>query len=600
MENNKVCNKYQDENSSNYLIEYRGNFKEQIDKVDYACGDIIDERLGIISVNDEYLERLRKDVPAIKFIEYRSVHVLQDIAVNDTDKIHEIKSNQYLRLNGRGVLVGMVDSGIDYLNNEFIREDGTSRILSIWDQTATTKNNDHNVHTGATYTNEEINNAINAFKRGEDPYLIVPQKDEVYHGTRMAGIVGGRGYNKEIEGVANDCDFVVVKLLESNSFKKMLAENGILNTPVYNNSEVLTAINYLQKYALKVNRPMVIYIGVGSTRGNHSGTNMISVFITKIAERKGMVMVAGVGNEGDTEGHASGILNEIGEIGVMELFIPREINLLSFQIWVRRPDIMSVNITTPYGESSGFIYPKTMRIANIRFVLIDTILELRYNIPEAYTGDELITLKFNKMKPGIWKIEIKSDYLVNGRYDAWLPQAKLLPEGTRFLSSDPFTTLTIPSTSRKAITVAYFDQEKNSLVSASGNGYNSNGLINPDIITSGINVLTTSQSGAVIKSSGSSVATAIVAGCCALMLQWGIVDKNDIAMFSIKIRSYLLYGADRSRKDNYPNRSTGYGNLDILKTFNIIGAIYRSDIALEEDFIEYYVGNLYVRIPKGI
>lgn len=526
--------------------------------------------------------------------------MLQDINVNSVDTINEIKINPYLRLNGRGVIVGMVDSGIDYLNNEFIREDGTSRILSIWDQTAKSKDSNKEVYTGNTYNNEEINNAILAFKRGEDPYLIVPQKDEIYHGSKMAGIIGGRGYTKEVEGVASDCDYVVVKLLESYSYRNILKGNGILNTPVYNDVEVLTAINYLQNYALKVNRPMVIYIGVGSTGGNHSGTNLISTFITKIAERRGMVMVAGVGNEGDTQGHASGIINSVGEIGVMEVLIPRDMNELSFQIWVRRPDIMSVNITTPYGESSGYIYPKTIRTANIRFVLIDSELELKYNIPEAYTGDELISFKFNNMKPGIWRIEIKGDYVVNGRYDAWLPPAKILPEGTRFLSSDPLTTLTIPSTARKTITVAYFDEEKNSLVSSSGNGFNSNGLINPDIITAGINVLTTSQSGAPIKSSGSSVATAIVAGCCALMLQWGITDKNDLAMYSIKIRSYLLYGADRSRNDNYPNRFTGYGKLDMLKTFNTIGAIYRTERSIETDFIEYYLGNIYVRIPKDI
>lgn len=605
MDNNKTCNKYQEENSPNYIIEYRGDFKGQIDKVSYACGDIINERLGVISVADEYLDQIRKDVPAIWFIQYRSIFILQDIEVNNVDKINEIKLNQYLGLNGRGVLVGMVDSGIDYLNNEFIREDGTSRILSIWDQTAKNKHSNDFVYTGDTYTNEEINSAINASKKGEDPYLIVPQKDDIYHGSKMAAIIGGRGNTVGVGGVASDCDFVVVKLLESLSYKKTLEQNGIRNVPVYNDVEVLTAIKYLSEYALKVKRPMVIYIGVGSTSGNHAGGNILSNYITGVAEKKGIVVVSGVGNEGSAEGHASGVIKSVGEVSTVELFIPKITKELKFEIWVRRPNIMSVNIITPYGESSGFVYPKVDRSVILKFVLTDTSLELTYNIPEAYTGDELILLKFRDMKPGIWKIEIKGDYIIKGRYDMWLPPKEIILEGTRFLSSDPLTTLTIPSTAKNVITVAYYDEEKDSLVSASGNGYNTNGLINPDIITAGINVLTTSKDGKSSRVSGSSVATAVVSGCCCLMLQWGIVDGNDITMYSTKIRSYLLYGADRTRIDKYPNKFTGYGKLDILKTFNIIGGIYRnenieSDIKKNSNFIEYNIAGLYIRVPSDM
>ncbi|MGL5087011.1 MAG: S8 family serine peptidase, partial [Clostridium sp.] len=163
-------------------------------------------------------------------------------------------------------------------------------------------------------------------------------------------------------------------------------------------------------------------------------------------------------------------------------------------------------------------------------------------------------------------------------------------------------TLTIPSTARKAITVAYYNEEKDTLVSASGNGFNSNDLVNPDIITAGINVITISKSGGKTVASGSSVATAIVSGCCCLILQWGIVNKNDVTMYSTKVKSYLIYGADRARNDKYPNRFTGYGKLDILKTFNIIGGIYRNkniidDVVYEEKYIKYEVNNLYIRIP---
>ena len=301
-----VCPNYLDENSPDFLVEYRGPFKEEIDKVTYACGDIITDTLGVISVPYEYLDILRKDVPSIIFVENRSIYVLQDVIVNYVDNINEIKLNPYLGLNGRGVLIGMVDSGIDYLNNEFIREDGTSRILNIWDQTAPINYSNTKVYIGDTYDNDKINEAINASKRGEDPYAIVPTRDEIDHGTKMAGIIGGRGYNEDIRGVASDCDFVIVKLLESLNYKRMLKENGILNVPGYNNVEVLAGIEYLRSYAENAKKPMVIYIGVGTTSGSHSGDNIISTYINIIAGERGLAIVAGVGNEGDCRGACIG------------------------------------------------------------------------------------------------------------------------------------------------------------------------------------------------------------------------------------------------------------------------------------------------------
>ena len=180
MEINNVCKNYLDEDSPGYVVEYRGSFKEEISKVNYACGDIINDNLAIISVNEKDIDRLRKDVPSIVFIEARSIYVLQDIAPTNVDAIASVKTNNYLSLTGRGVIVGMIDTGIDYLNKEFIREDGTSRIIKIWDQSIQT-NKVEGFYIGTEYKNEDLNRAIQASKSGEDPYKIVPSKDEIGH-----------------------------------------------------------------------------------------------------------------------------------------------------------------------------------------------------------------------------------------------------------------------------------------------------------------------------------------------------------------------------------------------------------------------------------
>lgn len=207
--------------------------------------------------------------------------------------------------------------------------------------------------------------------------------------------------------------------------------------------------------------------------------------------------------------------------------------------------------------------------------------------------------------PGVWRINLKGDYIVDGRYDIWLPPQEFLPEGTFFLEPDPYITLTIPSTARNVLTVAYYNNEKNSSISESGRGFNSNNLINPDVVTAGINILTTKPLGGESTFSGSSAATAITVGACCLLLQWGIIDKNDLKMNSIKVRAYLIYGAKRRREISYPSKELGYGMLDIFGTFKFIGGIYenysRGEVIEEnirESFYEYYVGKLFVRLPQ--
>ena len=595
----RKCNLYY-EDSPNYLVEYRGDFKEQIDKISYACGDIITDTIGIISTSPELLNQLMRDVPAITFIDPRSKFVLQDISPSGVDNISAIKVNPYLDLTGRGVLIGMVDTGIDYLNEEFIREDDTSKVINIWDQTIQ-DSSDISVYMGRTYSREEINNAVSAYKNNQDPYAIVPLRDEEGHGTKMAGIIGAKGYNRDIQGVAPECDFVVVKLFESISYRKELEANGVPYTPVYNTSEVLAAVEYLKRIAIRENKPMIIYLGVGTTEGSHDGNNIISRYITSLGTVRGIVTVAGVGNEGASEGHASGFIQQVGSIASIELRIPKEMRYFYFNIWVLKPNIASLNVISPNGDESSFIKAKNNENQRINFVFYKTEMRVRYYVPENFTGHEVIEVNFSNIKAGIWTLQLRGDYITNGQYNIWLQPQKTLPEGTRFLQSDPFVTLTIPGTARKVVTVAYYGNN-NALIAASGKGFSINErIMNPDIATIGVDILTTKPAGGVTTVSGSSAATAVVAGACALLMEWGIVKGNDITMYSTKVVAYLIHGADRSNPVyRYPNREIGFGFFDLLGTFNIISRSYRqsSTLDLSSNFIEYHINRLFIRIPK--
>jgi len=595
----KNCNLYF-QDSPNYLVEYRGDFKGEMERVQYACGDAITDTIAVISTSPQYLNQLLKDVPSIIFIDPRSKYVLQDISPSSVDNINAIKINPYLDLNGSGVLVGMVDTGIDYLNEEFIREDDTSKIVSLWDQTIP-DTSDKSVYIGKTFSREEINNAIKAYRSNQDPYAIVPSKDEIGHGTQMSGIIGARGFNQDVQGVASGCEFVIVKLLESINFKNQLQANGLPYTPIYNAAEIVAGVEYLKNFALKENKPMVIYLGIGTSEGSHDGNNLISRYLTSIGRIRGIVTVTGVGNEGASDGHASGIILQVGGISTVELKISKDMKYFSFGIWVLKPNIASINIISPNGESSGFIKAKNNSGDSFNFVFYKARMTVNYYVPEQFTGHELINVNFSDIKTGIWTIELRGEYITNGRYDIWLPPQQTLPKDTKFLQTDQYITVTLPSFSRKAVNVAYHGPG-NALVASSGRGFSVNDMIrNPDIATLGTDILTTKVSGGVATVSGSSAATAIVAGACALLLQWGIVNGNDTTMSSVKVVAYLIHGADRSNQIyRYPNQEIGYGFFDLLGTFNIISRSYRQyrSIDLEDNSIKYYVNNLFIRIPK--
>lgn len=593
MEGDRLCNKYLDEDYEHYVVEYRGEFKLQIDRLDYACGTTITDTLAIVAVKANNLNKLRLDVPSIIFIEARSIYVLQDIDPSNADNINKIKINPYLNLTGKGVLVGMIDSGINYLNREFIREDDTSRILRIWDQNVQMKEKS-DFKFGTVYYNEEINEAIKLHRLGGDPYSIVNCKDEVDHGTKMAGIIGARGYNGQMQGVAHDCDFLVVKLVQSPNYKKRLRENNLKQVPVYSNTEILSAIEFLRKTAKEIGRPLVIFCGVGSQDGSHDGYNITSRFINSLANEEGIIFVTGTGNSGDAEGHAMKYIKNVGEVETIELEVSKNMKYFEFYIWIQKPDIMSLNVVDPSGEEMGYFVPKIYSTYEKNFYLLNTNLKVIAYNPENFTGHQVFLLVFTDIKSGIWRLNLRGDYITNGRFDIWLPDKTLLPDGTKFLNSNPNTTLTIPSTAKRVTSVAYYNSINNSILSSSGRGWDSNEIISPDLTADGINILTTSgEDNKIIPVSGSSVATAIVAGAICLLIQWQIRNLKDSGVYSVKLRSFLIYGAKRDENYEYPNKDIGYGKLDLLESFNVIGGGKRH----RKDYIEYYINNLFIRYP---
>ncbi|WP_435575568.1 S8 family serine peptidase [Clostridium gasigenes] len=586
-------------------IEYQKDIVSAVKEIPNARVVIVDKKRAILvvigSIQDiqEVLDKL-SDV--IIYAVPTVLHTLCDISPLDASGASTFHNSIYLPLDGSGVTVGIVDSGIDYLNEEFINEDGTSRILSIWDEEISTGKSPEGQFGGSEYTREEINNAIKAKSEGKDPYEIVPSKDIIGHGTSMASIIGARGVKPEVIGVAPKCNFAIVKLISAPlTVRDDFGMYG--NVTTYSTSAVFSGIKYLYDLARRLKTPMVILVPLGSNMGPHNGLSFIERYIDEISKVSGITVVVPIGNQGDSDTHTSGTIAKVGNTMDIELKIDENQKNIKFEIWVSKPDKFALSIVSPSGEIIQRIPSTTEKITEIKFLYESTIIYVQYFMPEVSTGEELITIKARNIKEGIWVFKLIGELVITGRYDAYLIQRELLAPGTIFLKPDPYVTLTIPSSSAYAISVGYYNQNNNSNVRESGRGYTRDDRVKPDLVAGGVNALVTTVGSGTQVVSGSSVAAAVVAGCCALIFQWGIIDGNDTSLYSTKVKTYLIGGTSKREGDIYPNPQWGYGAVDMKGVFNNIrlktNELSEHDIFMKKpiDENEYYVGNLFIRLP---
>lgn len=550
---------------SHYVVEYQGNIKDEVLKEPGYYVTIINSRYAILSTKEKLGRNpVITKLSSVVYVKPPIPFTLEQVSPIEASEANFLQLNLPLNLTGRGVNIGIIDTGIDYLSEEFMKPNGDTRIEAIWDQTIQSVSKDGNyiVPYGTIYWEDEINNAIKAKKSGKSPYEIVPSRDEIGHGTNMAGIIGSSGKNPNLKGVVPECNIIVVKISEDIQYKDIYPPK----VPTYNIFSVFIAFQFLYEYYISHNEPMVIYFPLGSNMGNHIGNGMFSEYIADISANNGLVIVTGTGNQGASGTHASGIISEAGGTSAVELYISPEQKNIFAEIWIGAPNIMSLEVISPSGENSGVVRALANNSNTYTFLFEKTSMIIKYYLPEESTGDELISVEFYNLQEGIWKFRLTGDFILDGVFNIWIAQEGISVGGTRFVLPDPYGTLTNPSESEYLITAAAYNQENNNIVTYSGRAF-LNDVTTIDVAAGGEKALTVAPDNTVAVVSGTSVSAAIVAGACAMLLEWGIVDGNYPKMYSESIRTFLQRGAMTRSGDVYPNSEWGYGKLSILRMF---------------------------------
>lgn len=451
-------------------------------------------------------------------------------------------------LSGSGVLVGIIDSGIDYAHPDFRNPDGSTRIELLWDQT---------IQDGV-FNSEDINRALQAGSVPERLRLL-PSTDQSGHGTAVAGIAAGNGRASggRNRGVAYESRLMVVKLGSSvgNSFPRT--------------TNLMTAMDFLAREALNRRMPMAVNISFGNNYGAHDGTSLLERYLDAVSDFWKINIVTGMGNEGAARGHAAGRLLQGGAPQTVEFSVGQGESSLSLQLWKNYTDRFQIELIAPSGESEllreGTGSAAAGRIRKAAFG--NTQVSIYLGEPKPYSVNQEIYFEFipadRRIETGIWKLILTPVSIVSGEYHLWLPAYEALGESTGFLRGTEETTLTIPSSSSKVISVGAYDSNTDSYAYFSGRGYTV-GTRNskPDLAAPGVDILTAAPGGGYALRTGTSMSAPFVTGSAALLMQWGITEERDPYLYGEKIKAYLIRGARKLPGfSEYPNPQVGYGAL---------------------------------------
>lgn len=461
-----------------------------------------------------------------------------------------------LNLTGRGTIVAVIDSGIDFAHPDFCKPDGSSRLLALWDQTiapdpAREFAPPEGYTLGTLFSEEQINRALRAATPAERDRLC-PSRDPSGHGTHVAGIAcgNGRASGGANRGIAYEAGIIAVKLGSPDP-------NGFPST-----TQLMQAVDFCVRQSIASSSPIAINLSFGNTYGSHSGSSLLETYLDAAANLGKVSIVAGSGNEGSGAGHAGGQLRN-NETQRVEFSVGDYEKSLSIQVWKNYWDDIRLSLTAPSGSTVAV--PE--RSGSWRFSADGTELLMYLGEPSPYSPYQECYIEFLGMNgyiaPGIWTFVLTAQRITEGTYDLWMPVFSVRGLATQFLTPAPEITLTIPSTASGVITVGAYDSFSDTPAPFSGRGFTWNtNQVKPDLAAPGVDITSCSPGGGYETRSGTSMAAPFVTGSCALLMQWGITDGNDPFLYGEKMKAYLRQGArPLPGYTDYPNNQVGFGTL---------------------------------------
>jgi subtilisin family serine protease len=542
------------------FIEYSGD-EAIFDVFTDATVQIIDYFLAVVRIPVQQITN--KTILSMGYSVMPHLNGLISETSNEATGISKVRNIPNLNLRGEGVLIGIIDTGIDYFNPIFRKADNTTKILTLWDQTIYGENYESNTYYGTEYTKEQINQAL----LSDNPYDLVPSRDDIGHGTMLAGIAAGNEVPEAgFSGVVPDAELVVVKLKPAKPYLKdfwRIPQDAVC----YQDNDILFALEYLEQTAIKYQRPMSICVALGTSLSSHDGREALSRNLTARAENLNFSIVVAAGNEGTAKRHYYGMINPTIGSDKVELFVGANEPGFSMVLFGDSPGIFAIDILSPSGEYIPRIVPILDEHREISFIFEQTKILVDYQMVESQSGDQLILFRFTKPSQGIWSFKVFGRGDLSLGFHIWLPMQGFISDNVYFINPNPNTTILSLGNSSIPITVNAYNAETTGIYLNASKGFTRLEKVKPDITAPGVSIIAPSLNQSFVQVSGSSPAAAHTAGVAAMLLEWGNIRKNLPLLSTEDIKVLMARGAKRDSANVYPNRDWGYGILDVYNIF---------------------------------
>ena len=516
-----------------------------------------------------YVNRLDLEPLTLERYWYNSIpdcYSLLDMEALEDAGITAVQNYPTLKLLGENVMIGFVDTGINYSNPIFFDSEGKTRIVGIWDQTIQTGTPPEGLEYGSAYTEEEINRAL----RAENPLDIVPSEDLHGHGTFLASVAaGGADLEQQFLGAAPAASIAVVKLKEAKKYLKdfyAIREDALC----YQENDIMLGLKYLNHLAQQRKMPLVICIALGTNFGGHNGTTPLSLILDFYSRVLNRSVVIGTGNEAAKRHHYYHRCADRNSTSSAEIRVGNGVTGFVTELWSALPNVVTLSITSPSGERTRQVSLRQGYRYHFVFTFERTEVDVEYRLFLENNDSQLIFMRFHNPAPGIWRINVEPIQMSEGEYHMWLPMEEFLSGEVYFLEANPDNTLTEPGTSRHAMTVAYYNSDDNAVDINSGRGYTRDGIIKPDFAAPGVNITGAGIQKNFVTRSSSSAATGITAGAVALLLEWIMQQPGARGVSASQIRTIIVLGANRQPQAEYPNEEWGYGTMDLYRSLDTL------------------------------
>lgn len=562
------------EDFADFIAPYFTTPEEFIRSQGTDCIDFVNSTLAVVYVPlstvtpSTYTSYTYSAVPKL--------YSLLDVTSMDAAGITPAGELPVLNNQGSGVIVGFVDTGINYTDSLFRNVDGSTRIIGIWDQT-NNSDNSNNIENetakpfsafsalyGTQYTAEEINLALNS----DNPASIVPTRDENGHGTFLASIAAGnRDERAGFSGAAPQASIAMVKLKPAKQYLRdfYLIQDG---AEAYQENDIMMGVSYLYFLARKYSMPLVVCIPLGTNMGSHMGMSRLGQYLNQVSLSNGSAVITAAGNETGARHHFRAVMDADTDEVTAELRVGEREAGFSMELWAENMGVYTVGFISPTGEVAREISVPLRGENTVSFLLEQTQITVYTQIADVSAGSQFIFMRFENPMSGIWRILIRNSLDIRETFHLWLPIRGFITDETYFLRPDPDTTITDPGNARYPITVTAYDHTKNSIYIHASRGYSLSGRIKPDLAAPGVNILGASVSGRrLTRMSGTSVSAAHLAGAAAILLNWGVLNANYPYLNTPVLKSIFVRGAQRNPALTYPNREFGYGTLDLYEAF---------------------------------